>query len=134
MRERDDAAAGSSSERILSSCASITEVWPTSWTTSVPFSSSRASSAPAIVALGAKSPPIASNAMRANLRFLRLYSLLACVIPAFLADMVWALHRLTARTLLNHDRGGDFVGVAGAFLPLRGASFWDGHLSCSLGC
>jgi len=32
MCARDDVAAGNSSERILSSCASITVVWPTSWT------------------------------------------------------------------------------------------------------
>ena len=42
-----------------------------------------------------------------------------------------ALHRLAAGTFLNDDRGRDFVGVAGAFLPLGGTSLWYGHLSGS---
>jgi hypothetical protein len=83
--------------------------------------------------LGAKSPPIASNAIRANLCFLWLYSLLACIVPAFLADMMRALHCLAAGTLLDDDSGRDFVGVAGALLPLGCTSFWYGHRSGSLG-
>src|SRR5256885_13625252 len=100
-------------------------VCPTSCTVCAPSSSCRASSAPAIGALGAKSPPIASNAIRAKLRFLWLYSLFARVVPALFADMMRTLHALAARTLLNHDRGCGLVGVARALLSLRCASLWD---------
>jgi hypothetical protein len=83
--------------------------------------------------LGAKSPPIASNAIRAKLRFLRLYSLFARVVPALLADMMWTLHALAARTLLDDDRRRDLVGIARALFSLRCTSLWDGHCICSLG-
>ena len=109
------------------------DVRPTSCTVCVPSSSCRASRAPAIAALGAKSPPIASNAIRANLRFLRFYSLFAIVVSALGADMMRTSHALAAGTLLNDDRRRDFVRVAGALLPLRGASLRDGHCICSLG-
>jgi hypothetical protein len=66
-------------------------------------SSCRASRAPAIVALGARSPPIASNAIRANLCFLRFYSLFACIVSALFTDMMRTLHALAAGTLLNDD-------------------------------
>src|SRR6185437_1773312 len=107
----------------------MTEVCPTSCTICAVSSSCRARRAPAIVALGAKSPPIASNAIRAKLRFLRLYSLFTCVVPTLLADMMRTLHALAARTLLNDDCRRDFVGVTRALLTLRCASLWDGHVS-----
>src|SRR3982751_2862436 len=109
-------------------------VCPTSCTVCAPSSSCRASRAPAIVALGAKSPPIASNAIRAKLRFLRLYSLFARVVPTLFADMMRALHALAARTLLNDDRGRDLVCVACALLSLGCASLRDGHWFSSLRC
>ena len=84
-------------------------------------------SAPAIAASGAKSPPIASSAMRAKLRFPGCYSLLPVVVAAFAADVVRAPHRLAARARLNDDGGCGLVRVAGALLPLRGAAFRDGH-------
>jgi hypothetical protein len=84
--------------------------------------------------LGAKSPPIASNAIRAKLGFLWLYSLFARVVAALFADMMWTLHALAARTLLDDDRGRNLVGVARALLTLRGTSLWDGHDSVSLSC
>ena len=90
-------------------------------------SSPRASNAPATVAWGAKSPPMASNAMRAK------------------ATLPWlrpAAYRRSTRTrrtrgadassaalraLLNRDGGRRLVGVAGALLPLGGTSLRDGH-------
>src|SRR6185503_11885485 len=95
-------------------------------------SSSKASKAPAIVALGAKSPPIASNAIRAKSGFLRFYSLFARVVSALLADMMRSLHALTARTLLDDDGGRRLVGVARALLSFRCTSLRDGHWFCSL--
>src|SRR5215208_1295460 len=99
----------------------------------MPSSSCRASKAPAIVALGAKSPPIASNAIRAKLGFLWLYSLFTCVVPTLFADMMGTLHALAAGTFLDDDRRRGLVGVACAFLSLGGASLRDGHCFCSLG-
>src|ERR1041385_5445984 len=90
-------------------------------------SSPKASSAPATVARGAKSPPMASNAIRAKLGFPGCYSLLAAVIPALLAHMVRSLHRLTTRAFLNHNGGRRLVCVAAALLPFRGTSLRDGH-------
>jgi hypothetical protein len=90
-------------------------------------SSCKARSAPAIGALGAKSPPIASNAIRAKLRFLRLYSLFARVVPAFLAHVVRTLHALAAGTFLNDDCGRSLVGVARALFSLGGTSLWYSH-------
>src|SRR5205823_851586 len=114
-------------ERALSSSASITDVRPTSCTVCAPSSSCRARRAPAIVAVGAKSPPIASNAIRAKLRFPGFYSLFARVVTALFADMMRTLHALTARTLLNDDCRRNLVGVARALLSLGGASLRDGH-------
>ena len=113
MRRR---ACASSPARRLASCDSMTAVCPTSWMVCAASSSPRASSAPAIVALGAKSPPMASNAMRAKLRFLRLDSLLAGVVPALLADVMRALHAW--------QRGHFWMAMAGAFLCVLRARFF----------
>src|SRR6202171_2428963 len=127
-READD----NSPDRRSLSCDSMTAVRPTSCTTWCSSSSCKASKAPAIVALGAKSPPIASNAIRAKLGFLRFYSLFAIVVSAFGADVVRAPHALAARTLLNHDGRRNLVRVARALLSFGGASLRDGHCICSL--
>src|SRR2546423_7720740 len=103
-------------------------VGPTIWIECFCSSSARASIAPDTVAWGAKSPPIASNAMRANSRFLGCYPLLAIVIPALSTDVVRTLHRLTARTLLDRDRRRGLVRVSRAFFSLRGTSLWYGHM------
>src|SRR6202049_4948208 len=132
MRRRDEAALENSPEINLSSFASMTRVCPTSCTVCAPSSSCRASKAPAIVALGAKSPPIASNAIRAKLGFLRFYSLFAIVVSALRADVMRTPHALAAGTLLDDDRRRDLVRIARAFLSLGGASLWDGHCNCSL--
>ena len=50
------------------SCSSTTAACPTSWMVCAGSSSARACNAPATVALGAKSPPMASNAIRAKAR------------------------------------------------------------------
>jgi hypothetical protein len=84
-------------------------------------------SAPAIAASGAKSPPIASSAIRAKLGFPSCYSLLPVIVAAFAAHVVRTTHRLTARARLNDDGGGDLVRVAGALLPLGGSALRDGH-------
>src|SRR4051812_4675752 len=133
-RLRADAACACSAESARFSSASITEVCPTSCTVCAGSSSRRASKAPAIVALGAKSPPIASNAIRAKSGFLRLYSLFARVVSALFADMMRTLHALAAWTLLDDDGGRDLVGVARALLSLGGTSLRDGHWFCSLEC
>jgi hypothetical protein len=65
--------------------------------------------------------------MRAKSGFLWLYSLLARVVSALLADMMRALHALAAGTLLNDDGGRDLVGVARALLSLGRTSLGDGH-------
>ena len=61
-------------------------------------SSARAWSAPATVALGAKSPPMASNAMRANAR---------------LPWLLLAAHRRSTRTPRRRDAGASCSGSAG---------------------
>src|SRR5215216_6274174 len=91
-------------------------------------SSARASNAPDTVAWGAKSPPMASNAIRANSGFLCCYPLLAVVIPTLGADMMRTLHRLATRTLLDRDSGRSLVRVARALLSLGGTSLRDGHI------
>ena len=55
------------------------------------------------------------------------YSLLTRVVPALRADVVGPLHRLTARTLLDRNRGRCLVRVAGALLSLRCSALRDGH-------
>src|ERR1700687_1921302 len=111
----------------------MTAVRPTSCTTWISSSSFQASRSPAIGALGAKSPPIASNAIRAKLRFLRFYSLFAIVVSALCADMMRAPHSLAAWTLLNDDGRRDFVCVARPLFSLGGASLRDSHCFYSLG-
>src|ERR1700716_550122 len=128
-READE----NSPDRSSSSCDSTTVVRPTSCTTWVSSSSCKASKAPAIGALGAKSPPIASNAIRAKLGFLRFYSLFAVVVSALCADMMRAPHCLAAGTLLNDDGRRDFVRIARALFSLGGASLLDIHWFYSLG-
>src|ERR1043165_2954871 len=91
-------------------------------------SSLKASNAPDTGAWGAKSPPMASNAIRANSGFLCRYPLLAVVIATLGADMMRTLHRLATRALLDRDRGRRLVGVARALLSLRGTSLRDGHI------
>ncbi len=90
-------------------------------------SSASASSAPATVARGAKSPPMASNAMRAKVRL---------PAPRFAAHprSTRTRHRrgagascLTLRAILDRDRGSGLVRVAGALLPLGGTALRDGH-------
>src|SRR3954467_12440305 len=95
-------------------------------------SSPNASKAPDTVAWGAKPPPMASNAIRANSGFLGCYPLLAAVVPALGADMMGTLHRLATRALLDRDCRSRLVRVAGALLTLRGTSLWDGHISSHL--
>src|SRR6202165_752924 len=114
------------------SCDSTTAARPTSCTTWASSSSCKASKAPAIGALGAKSPPIASNAIRAKLCFLRFYSLFAVVVSALCTDMMRAPHGLAAGTLLNDDGRRDLMGVARALLSLGGASLRDSHCFYSL--
>src|SRR6185503_10656401 len=92
-------------------------------------SSPNASSAPDTVAWGAKSPPMASNAIRANSGFLCCYPLLAVVVPTLGADVMRTLHRLATRTFLDRDGGRRLVGVARALLSLGGTSLRDGHIS-----
>src|SRR4051812_42766538 len=92
-------------------------------------SSPNASSAPDTVAWGAKSPPMASNAIRANSGFLCCYPLLAVVIPTLGADVMRTLHRLATRTLLDRDRGRALMRVARALLSLGGTSLRNGHIS-----
>src|ERR1041385_2361575 len=92
-------------------------------------SSPNASNAPDTVAWGAKSPPMASNAIRANSGFLCCYPLLPVVIPTLGADMMRTLHRLATRTLLDCDGGRRLVGVARALLSLGGTSLRDGHIN-----
>ena len=84
-------------------------------------------SAPAIAASGAKSPPIASSAIRAKLRFPSCYSLLPVIVAAFAAYVVRTTHRLAARACLNDDSGCVIVRVAGALFPLGRSALWDGH-------
>src|ERR1700738_526016 len=122
-READD----NSPDRRSLSCDSLAAVCPTSCTKWVSSSSCKASKAPAIGALGAKSPPIASNAIRAKLRFLRFYSLFAVVVSALCTDMMRAPHSLAAGTLLNDDGRRDLVRITRALLSLGGASLRDSH-------
>src|ERR1700682_6219125 len=127
-READD----NSPDRRSLSCDSMTAVRPTSCTTWCSSSSCKASKAPAMGALGAKSPPIASNAIRAKLCFLRFYSLFAVVVSALCTDMMRPPHGLAAGTLLNDDGRRDLVRVARALLSFGGASLRDSHWFYSL--
>src|SRR5678815_3664459 len=105
----------------------MTETGPTSCSVCSAGSSRMAWSAPATAASGAKSPPMASSAIRAKLGFPGCYSLLSVIVAAFAAHMVRTAHRLAARARLDDDRGCGFVRVAGALFPLRGSALRNGH-------
>src|SRR3954465_8389560 len=96
-------------------------------------SSPNASNAPDTVAWGAKPPPMASNAIRANSGFLCCYPLLAVVVTTLGTDMMRTLHCLATRTLLDRDRRSSLVRVTRALLSLRGTSFRNGHIKSDFG-
>ena len=89
--------------------------------------SPNARSAPATVAEGAKSPPIASSAIRAKSGVLCGDSLLTRVIAALPADAVRAFHAAAPRAALDGDRRSDLMRVARALSALGGSALGNGH-------